>query len=464
MKKLFALFALLAASLASAQNVLDPGWTATSAAGNITTKGTGTDCSVVPACVWIVLAPDYYHPAVQITAAGTWTGTLQFEAAADGKTWSSIATTNGLTSVTANGTYTIQTPATRFFRVRASAWQSGKAQIAIAALSYVPQVQGSGAGNVIPTPLTPNAIVTAASASSLQTPTATATIDPATGNISTPGAVSGTGAWPGADILVANANNLPNGLPAYAGGWIAPESGGTSFLYQPPNTDTAGLMFADGPAITLHGVSVAKVSHMPLVGTDTNIPTADSSLATANAGTAVCTSVLHGLTVTGCAGGTGGGTNIDAFTLAGNQGNPFGLNLTGTYGEGFWLPNPGQFGHLTVWVDAADAGHTAQFGIYSSTGALVASTTAAALSSTGLATLAISQGTVTMAAGKYYFAAVGNAASTASLAEATGTWTFFKFASLSGSAMPSTITVPSDSYVYPPGTGSFDLVWFGLIP
>ena len=69
---------------------------------------------------------------------------------------------------------------------------------------------------------------------------------------------------PSAQSFTAGVGSLPNALPANSAGWVAPASGGTSYLIQFPGTITAGALITAAPA-TLYGVNVAgmSVEHIP---------------------------------------------------------------------------------------------------------------------------------------------------------------------------------------------------------
>lgn len=70
--------------------------------------------------------------------AGTWAATLTFEGSVDGTNYvvltvSNVTTAAAVTTTTANGVFSVSGSGLRFFRVRASAYSSGQADVTIAA-------------------------------------------------------------------------------------------------------------------------------------------------------------------------------------------------------------------------------------------------------------------------------------------------------------------------------------------
>lgn len=58
---------------------------------------------------------------------------------------------------------------------------------------------------------------------------------------------TGSGTTPAALVLPAGTGSIP-ALPANSAGWAAPATGGTSYLFKPPATATAGLLSVTAPA------------------------------------------------------------------------------------------------------------------------------------------------------------------------------------------------------------------------
>lgn len=99
--------------------------------GSITAGG--ADCSTAKRCVSIALPPQTVSTTIQVS--GTYSGTLQFEASADGgTTWFSalaikLADGSSATSTTSTGLFAIANGGLTNVRVRCSAYSSGTASI-----------------------------------------------------------------------------------------------------------------------------------------------------------------------------------------------------------------------------------------------------------------------------------------------------------------------------------------------
>lgn len=108
------------------------------------------------------------------------------------------------------------------------------------------------------------------------------------------------------------------------------------------------------------------------------------------------------------------------------------------------------FTHILVHISTADSSGLYSWGIYSSTGDLVASVTAASYAATGTVDLATIQGSKTLTGGqRYYFGITGNATV---LAIWAGADEILPVNNGSGSAttagvLPATTTIPSDSWL-----------------
>lgn len=108
------------------------------------------------ACVFLQVAPQ--TNSADITVAGTYSGTLQFEVSGDGgATWVSVlatppGSTSAVTSTTSTGTWTASMAGHTFIRVRASALASGVASITLnpsqAVTASVSSGGGGGSGTV----------------------------------------------------------------------------------------------------------------------------------------------------------------------------------------------------------------------------------------------------------------------------------------------------------------------------
>ena len=97
----------------------------------------------------------------------------------------------------------------------------------------------------------------------------------------------GSGTTPAAFTLAAGAGSIP-ALAANSAGWAAPVTGGTSYLFKPPATITAGVMTLAAPA-TADGVNEAAMT-IVAPGTNGNVLTSNgtswvSSASTGGAGT-----------------------------------------------------------------------------------------------------------------------------------------------------------------------------------
>lgn len=121
MKRLLALFVLvflLAAVSPAADNVVR---------GTITSAS--TDCSTAASCLSIALPPNVSSASGVIS--GTWSGTAQFEASADGgDIWTAIIGTpwsggTRVTSTTASGAWSFAVSAKTNLRIRVSTYTSG---------------------------------------------------------------------------------------------------------------------------------------------------------------------------------------------------------------------------------------------------------------------------------------------------------------------------------------------------
>jgi hypothetical protein len=117
-----------------------------SSTGNITASG--TTCATTNACI---VMPLYNQPTLSTTNAaivlsGTFSGTVQFEATADGVNWSSIpgiptAGGNAVTSATTANTWNFGVPSQVAIRARCSTYASGTIAVTI-------QASASGTANV----------------------------------------------------------------------------------------------------------------------------------------------------------------------------------------------------------------------------------------------------------------------------------------------------------------------------
>lgn len=152
------------------------------------------------------------------------------------------------------------------------------------------------------------------------------------------------------------------------------------------------------------------------------------------------------------------GSTFSTLTASANQ--------TLAYGQP--IPVQLSIGHITFSVTAADVtgGDVYSVGLYDSSGNLKASCSAAAYTTTGLKTCAISQGTVTLPAGLYYLAYTGNASSLQISTSNTGQFAAcFGISTSAGAssagALPSTITAPSPAS---PTNSGCTAPWFLLTP
>lgn len=100
---------------------------------SVSVVDSGAACSVAAACaIWPVSA----YPTVAMQITGTFTGTLTFEATGDNQTWFAVMATNlstgaAATTTTTTGQYAISNVGLIAFRVRATAFASGGANISV---------------------------------------------------------------------------------------------------------------------------------------------------------------------------------------------------------------------------------------------------------------------------------------------------------------------------------------------
>jgi hypothetical protein len=121
------------------------------------------------------------------------------------------------------------------------------------------------------------------------------------------------------------------------------------------------------------------------------------------------------------------------------------LNLTG-----FVLPVQVQLNKVTLNIATADAGHLYSVAIYNSLGALVCSSTPAAIAATGIQNFTMASGPFTLAPGRYYIACTGTASTAFITYRATApiNLQFNGSPGIGTSAagvMPASFTPPSDS-------------------
>ncbi len=114
--------------------------------GNITAAN--ASCAVAGVCVTLELPAEVSGVSVQIT--GTYTGTNQFEASADGTTYTSITgyplpSGSGVTSTTSTGQWQFTATGMKYLRVRGSAHASGTTVVNIAGTSgaFIPPAAAS---------------------------------------------------------------------------------------------------------------------------------------------------------------------------------------------------------------------------------------------------------------------------------------------------------------------------------
>jgi autotransporter-associated beta strand protein len=207
MKKLFAALIVLVSSSVFGQM---------SSVGNITASG--STCATTNACITLSLFnnPTLSTTAATITVAGTFSGTIQFEIAADPaqSLWTAIngvPTPGGGTAVsstTSTGTWSFGIPAFTALRARASAFSSGAAAVTV-------QASASGTSSV-----------TAAQILALfGGPGTSSQCLTATGTIATCGGSSGSGTvnsgttgqiatYPGNGTAVGGSSAIPSGITA----------------------------------------------------------------------------------------------------------------------------------------------------------------------------------------------------------------------------------------------------------
>jgi hypothetical protein len=185
LKYILALTFALTPSLAKAQTSF--------VTGNI--SASAANCGTAAACVSLGLARN--SGGASFTISGNYSGTLQFEASADGGNFSSLsvtpsAGTSAVTSTTGTGLWSANVSAFNVVRVRASALASGGVTVMIQASLASAQIPGSGSGSGVSS-LTCDGILLACSGSTgaVTQSQATAAADTvygnATGSTATPG-------------------------------------------------------------------------------------------------------------------------------------------------------------------------------------------------------------------------------------------------------------------------------------
>lgn len=160
----------------------------------------------------------------------------------------------------------------------------------------------------------------------------------------------------------------------------------------------------------------------------------------------------------GGGGGSGSATPTTVFQPWGAFDALTGItNLSGAnkvQTTGFYLPNSVTFSNIVVIVATSDAGANYDWGIYNTSGSLLAHVGAHSVGATGVVDLAVVGAPITLVAGKYYFAFTG-AAATARITRPGGAASslVLTFSDLTesgtastGGALPSTIVVPADSW------------------
>ncbi len=111
-----------------------------------------TDCSVANSCASLNIGQNV--GGATLTLAGTWSGTLQFEAqGADGKTWVAISatpsnSTTTVTSATGNGTWQVNVSGYTAVRIRCSTFSTGTVNASVASSTASARGGGGGAGAV----------------------------------------------------------------------------------------------------------------------------------------------------------------------------------------------------------------------------------------------------------------------------------------------------------------------------
>ena len=148
---------------------------------------------------------------------------------------------------------------------------------------------GSGSGI---SGLATNAIVTAASSTSIHTPSSGTTID-SSGNISTPGTISSGagGSGPGILALPKGAAPAQSVFPANSFSLVGNPTISNKYQWVVPAADAAGVIVSNGAG------TPGQLSVMPLAGADRNILSAGAISGT---GATLCTDASGGATTNGC--------------------------------------------------------------------------------------------------------------------------------------------------------------------
>jgi hypothetical protein len=324
-------------------------------------------------------------------------------------------------------------------------------------------LQGTGSapatGNTTSASLTTNFLPKANGANSLinslLSDSGTSLLYTGSSGISSP-AFLGTGSFPGYTAWVAGTGNIAT-LPANSAGWAGPPTGGTSYLFQPPATITAGVLQAAAPT-TINGVLQSVVTS-GLLNMSEVVGTSSSTLPVCPNGTS------NALTTVGCSSGAAGTNSF--FTNI-----PIGAATTAetaaftTANEIFlwpiYIPAPGNAGETFIQYDVNAADNTTNLndiGIYGpgctngATGVPLAADMGATLgtsmaNTTGRFHRAL-QVTASLAAGWYCGAVTSNSATSALILGGNPTPNYAPFAvnaiaaqTSTGGALPSTITAP----------------------
>lgn len=154
---------------------------------------------------------------------------------------------------------------------------------------------------------------------------------------------------------------------------------------------------------------------------------------------------------------TGGTTPAIGYTGPGYWTTPsFSTNFSNvflgganqTYVAGLPIGYQVRCGHLSFNIGTPDAVNSYDFGVYNSSGTLVANLGAAIYAAGGIKTVAFIQGTVIFNPGLYYFGftGTGTTLTLSAVANNGGVWVFgfnANVATSSGGVMPASITPPS---------------------
>lgn len=130
--KRWIILAISLASVTAHAQVLTPTPQTVAHAGTVCFQASDTSGTDRKCASW----PMSQYPTVTMQVTGTFSGTITFEATADGQTWFAVDATNiatqvAATTTTSTGQFAIPNTGLVAFRARGSSWASGAANITL---------------------------------------------------------------------------------------------------------------------------------------------------------------------------------------------------------------------------------------------------------------------------------------------------------------------------------------------